>query len=301
LAWTRASISPHAYWADERHRRRESRGRVAWLAAWASYVVERCGARRSIRAKAPADWPYWLVPRSAHWRPNTLPDQPLVATDRIGPRTALKCRPGGWAFQLDAKYKNSVIRPKCRPGSHSVARAFPNAQRPPFVLKGDTLWPSRDYYWGGPGSWTPSTRRLGGSCGPKAKARFVMTEMGRLCRGPEALASPRTRIASAPIFKRLDGPCAPAAITAMAGPRPRPAVAKHPTAPVIPGYIPRARVRLTGRRQHRYRTAASRRLAEVTAELRPRRLSQAGLSENPLAGAPRSLVCRARPAGFRMS
>ena len=111
-------------------------------AAWASYVVNDV-AREIDPREAPADWPYGLFAIGA-MRPNTLPDQPLVATDRIG-AYALNAGLADWAFQLTQN-----IKLQDTPGlqaARALWQGFPNAQRPPFVLKGDSF--ASDYYWGG--------------------------------------------------------------------------------------------------------------------------------------------------------
>jgi len=137
-------------------------------AAWASYVVNDV-AREIDPREAPADWPYGLFAIGA-LRPNTLPDQPLVASDRIG-AYALNAGLADWAFQLtkDLKLGDTPEMQTAR----AVWQGFPNAQRPPFVLKGDSF--ASDYYWHGKimtryaDDWVKLW--TGG------KGTFVMTEM----------------------------------------------------------------------------------------------------------------------------
>jgi purine nucleoside permease len=111
-------------------------------AAWANYVVNDV-AREIDPREAPADWPYGLFAIGA-LRPNTLPDQPLVATDRI---YAYALNPGlvDWAFKLTQNIKLQDT-PEMQ-SARAAWKGFPNAQRPPFVLKGDSY--ASDYYWNG--------------------------------------------------------------------------------------------------------------------------------------------------------
>jgi len=137
-------------------------------AAWATFVVNDV-AREIDPREAPADWPYGLFAIGA-LRPNTLPDQPLVASDRIG-AYALNAGLADWAFQLTQNIKLGDT-PEMQ-AARARWQGFPNAQRPPFVLKGDTF--ASDYYWGGrimtqyADDWV--------KLWTKGQGTFVMTEM----------------------------------------------------------------------------------------------------------------------------
>jgi purine nucleoside permease len=137
-------------------------------AAWANYVVNDV-AREIDPREAPADWPYGLFAIGA-LRPNTLPDQPLVASDRIG-AYALNAGLADWAFQLTQNLKLGDT-PDLQ-AARSLWQGFPNAQRPPFVLKGDSF--ASDYYWGGKimTQYADDWVKLWTS----GKGTFVMTEM----------------------------------------------------------------------------------------------------------------------------
>jgi purine nucleoside permease len=136
-------------------------------AAWASYVVGDV-AREIDRADMPADWPYGWFPVSAHApNPLSLAPSPWTRSNLY----ALNAKLARWAYDqtkglmlmddpVVAAYRKDYV------GS-------PEAQRPPFVLMGDTF--ASDYYWHG-AVMTQFARdwvRLytGG------KGRFAMTEM----------------------------------------------------------------------------------------------------------------------------
>jgi purine nucleoside permease len=137
-------------------------------AAWASYVVNDV-AREIDPREAPADWPYGIFAIGA-LRPNTLPDQPLLATDRLL-AYPLNASLADWAFQLTQNIKLQDT-PELQ-AARSLWQGFPNAQRPPFVLKGDSF--ASDYYWGGrimtqyADNWVKMWT--------KGQGTFVMTEM----------------------------------------------------------------------------------------------------------------------------
>lgn len=144
-------------------------------AAWARWVVQGDTLREFDDREAPKDWPYGLFAIGAK-RPNTLPDNPdsfAGMTDAGKLSMALKLNQGlaGWAFDMT---RNVAI-----PDNPALQKAramwtgFPNAQKPPFVLMGETLGSVR--YWHGPGrtQWARDWVKLwtGG------KGRFAMTNM----------------------------------------------------------------------------------------------------------------------------
>lgn len=144
-------------------------------AAWARWVVQGDTLREFDDREVPKGWPYGLFAIGAK-APDTLPDNP----DSFGGETdpgklnmALKLNQGlaQWAFD---RTRNVAIPDS--PGlrkAREMWKGFPNAQKPPFVLMGETLGATR--YWHGPGrtQWARDWVRLwtGG------QGRFVMTNM----------------------------------------------------------------------------------------------------------------------------
>ena len=144
-------------------------------AAWARWVVQGDTLREFDDREIPKGWPYGLFAIGAKV-PDTLPDNPdsfAGLTDASKLNMALKLNGGlaRWAFDMT---RNVQI-----PDSPALRRAraawqgFPNAQKPPAVMMGETLGSVR--YWHGPGrtQWARDWVRLwtGG------KGRFVMTNM----------------------------------------------------------------------------------------------------------------------------
>lgn len=110
-------------------------------AAWANYVVGDV-AREIDPREAPADWPYGIFPNGAKGpRPATLPATPWLRSNlyTLNPKLA------AWAYQQTRNLKlgDDPAVADFRAGF----TGFPNAQRPPFVLMGDTF--ASDYYWHG--------------------------------------------------------------------------------------------------------------------------------------------------------
>jgi purine nucleoside permease len=136
-------------------------------AAWASYVVGDV-AREIDPRDAPADWPYGLFPVGAHApNPAAIPDAPWTRSNLY----ALNAGLARWAYEQTKglTLQDDPVVAQFRAGFVG----FPEAQKSPFVLMGDTY--ASDYYWHG----TVMTRyardwvRLftGG------RGRFAMTEM----------------------------------------------------------------------------------------------------------------------------
>lgn len=136
-------------------------------AAWATFVINDVG--RSIDPHdAPADWPYGIFPIGAHApNPDTVPVAPWQRTNlyELNPKLAQ------WAYQrtrnLDLGDDPKVAEFRKR------YTGFPNAQRPPFVLQGDTF--ASDLYWHGPTmtKYANDWVRLF----THGRGNFVMTEM----------------------------------------------------------------------------------------------------------------------------
>ncbi len=136
-------------------------------AAWADYVVGDV-AREIDPRDAPAGWPYGLFPNgSTGPKPQKLPEAPWLRSNLY----TLNSKLAAWAFQQTRNLNLGDDPPvaKFREGF----TGFPNAQRPPFVLIGDSF--ASDYYWHGAimtqyaNDWVDLY--TGG------KGNFVMTEM----------------------------------------------------------------------------------------------------------------------------
>lgn len=111
-------------------------------AAWASFVLSDISREIDPR-EAPADWPYGIFPIGST-RPNQLPDP----AGSMAVRTiaySLNAKLAGWAYQLtkDVKLMDTPQMAALR----AEWNGYPNAQRPPFVLRGDSF--ASDYYWHG--------------------------------------------------------------------------------------------------------------------------------------------------------
>jgi purine nucleoside permease len=144
-------------------------------AAWARWVVNGDELREIDDREIPADWPYGLFAiGSAH--PNTLPTDPnsfgaAESADDLGMAYPLNRALVQWAFNMT---RDVII-----PDTPELARqrqawtGFPNAQRPPFVLLGETLGSVR--YWHGPGrtQWARDWVKLW----THGQGTFVMTNM----------------------------------------------------------------------------------------------------------------------------
>ena len=110
-------------------------------AAWVRYVVGDV-AREIDPRDAPAGWPYGLFPVGSHGpQPETLP----TGTPMRSNLYALNVGLAEWAYGLtkDLKLGDDAKVAEFR----ASFTGFPQAQRPPFVLLGDTF--ASDYYWHG--------------------------------------------------------------------------------------------------------------------------------------------------------
>jgi len=110
-------------------------------AAWSSYVVN--DVSRYIDPRdAPADWPYGFFPNGAKGpNPASVPDANWMRSNLypLNPKLA------AWAF-AQTKSLNLGDDPKVAEFRAGFT-GFPEAQRPPFVLIGDTF--ASDDYWHG--------------------------------------------------------------------------------------------------------------------------------------------------------
>ena len=120
-------------------------------AAWARWVINGDEMREIDDREIPAGWPYGLFAIGAQ-RPNTLPTDPnsfgsAESADELGMAYPLNQDLARWAFNLT---RNVVIPDSPALKQQRTAwNGFPNAQRPPFVLMGETLGSVR--YWHGKG------------------------------------------------------------------------------------------------------------------------------------------------------
>ena len=119
-------------------------------AAWARWVVNGDELREIDDREIPADWPYGLFAIGA-MKPNTLPTDAnsfgsVESADELGMAYPLNRGLAQWAFNMtrDVVIPDTPQLAKQR----ELWKGYPNAQRPPFVLLGETLGSVR--YWHGP-------------------------------------------------------------------------------------------------------------------------------------------------------
>ena len=136
-------------------------------AAWAQYVVGDV-VREIDPREAPKDWPYGLFPTGAH-EPN--PPHNDGATWHRSNLYTLNPKLVAWAF-AQTKALNLGDDPKVAEFRAGFT-GFPNAQKPPFVLIGDSF--ASDYYWHGAimNKFAEDWVRLW----TDGKGTFAMTEM----------------------------------------------------------------------------------------------------------------------------
>jgi purine nucleoside permease len=144
-------------------------------AAWARWVVQGDTLREFDDREVPKDWPYGLFAIGAK-RPAELPNDPdsfggETDAGKLGVAVALNPRLAQWAFD---RTKGVAIpdSPALR-ADRAKWVGYPNAQRPPFVLMGETLGAYR--YWHGPGRtrWARDWVKLW----THGRGRFAMTNM----------------------------------------------------------------------------------------------------------------------------
>jgi purine nucleoside permease len=110
-------------------------------AAWARYVVGDV-VREIDPREAPKEWPYGLFPTGAHEPNPPQNDAPTWHRSNLYP---LNAKLAEWAFAQTKDLK--LIDDDKVAAFRAGFTGFPNAQRPPFVLLGDTF--ASDYYWHG--------------------------------------------------------------------------------------------------------------------------------------------------------
>ncbi|MGH8447482.1 MAG: purine nucleoside permease [Solimonas sp.] len=144
-------------------------------AAWARWVVNGDELREFDDREIPADWPYGLFAIGA-MRPNALPTDPnsfgdAESADDLGMAYKLNPSLTQWAFELTRKVK--IPDTPALVEQRKAWKGFPNAQKPPFVLLGETLGAKR--YWHGPARthWAEDWVKLW----THGQGQFVMTNM----------------------------------------------------------------------------------------------------------------------------
>ena len=111
-------------------------------AAWAEYVVEGDLGHEIDAREIPADWPTGFVPL----RKSTPYELPRLAPEKLTDQVYhLDAGLVNWAYALtqDTPLADNAQMQERR----AAYTGYPNAQRPPFVLKGDTMASST--YWHG--------------------------------------------------------------------------------------------------------------------------------------------------------
>jgi purine nucleoside permease len=144
-------------------------------AAWARWVINGDELREIDDREIPADWPYGLFAIGA-MKPNTLPTDAnsfgsVESADELGMAYPLNRGLTQWAFNLT---REVVIPDTPELAKQREAwKGYPNAQRPPFVLLGETLGSVR--YWHGPRrtQWARDWVKLW----TQGQGTFVMTNM----------------------------------------------------------------------------------------------------------------------------
>jgi purine nucleoside permease len=144
-------------------------------AAWARWVVNGDELREIDDREIPKGWPYGLFAIGA-MKPNALPSDPnsfgsVETVDELSMAYPLNQSLARWAYAMT---KDIVI-----PDTPALQKqreawvGFPNAQRPPFVLMGETLGSVR--YWHGPSrsQWARDWVKLW----TKGQGMFAMTNM----------------------------------------------------------------------------------------------------------------------------
>lgn len=146
-------------------------------AAWAGWVVDGDALREVDDREIPKGWPYGLWPIGAD-RPDTLPTHLKGFAGQTDPQLiinrmvlALNRSLTDWAYRMtkDVVIPDTPALQKAR----TQWKGYANAQKPPFVLEGETLGSIR--YWHGPGrtKWAEDWVKLW----TRGQGTFVMTNM----------------------------------------------------------------------------------------------------------------------------
>ncbi|NKF24232.1 purine-nucleoside phosphorylase [Solimonas marina] len=144
-------------------------------AAWARWVVDGDELREIDARELPKDWPYGLFAIGA-MKPDTLPTDANSFGEATGPDDLGMAYPINpsfvqWAYALTKNVK--IPDTPALAEQRKAWKGFPNAQKPPFVLLGETLGSKR--YWHGPlrTKWAEDWVKLW----TRGQGRFVMTNM----------------------------------------------------------------------------------------------------------------------------
>jgi purine nucleoside permease len=144
-------------------------------AAWARWVVNGDELREIDDREIPAGWPYGLFAIGA-LKPNTLPSDAngfgsVESVDELGMAYPLNRTLAQWAFNMTRDV--AIPDTPQLAAQRALWKGFPNAQRPPFVLLGETLGSVR--YWHGPRrtQWARDWVKLW----THGEGTFVMTNM----------------------------------------------------------------------------------------------------------------------------
>ena len=134
-------------------------------AAWANFVVDADLVYEIDAREAPSDWPYSRLPLGSK-APNRMPPHPREnIMFQLNPKLV------DWAYRLtaDTKLDDTAEMKSYR----AQYRGMSNAQRPPFVLKGDSLGGSTFWHGRVMTQWANDWVKLwtGG------RGNFVMTNM----------------------------------------------------------------------------------------------------------------------------
>ena len=132
----------HAYWIINGIAGVDPEDASIGSAAWAEFVVNDISRYIDPR-ETPSDWSTGYFAIGAH-RPNELPAPGSVLVDRTNVY-ALNAKLTKWAYQL-TKDVPLVDTPEIA-AFRGEYKGYPNAQKPPFVLIGDSF--ASDSYWHG--------------------------------------------------------------------------------------------------------------------------------------------------------
>lgn len=179
----------HTYWLFTGISGADPKAASVGSAAWARWVVSGDALREFAEADVPKGWPYGLFAIGAK-APGQLPQSAdsfggMTDTSSLGMAVPLNQGLAQWAFALS---KDTPIpdTPALK-AARARWKGFPQAQRPPFVLMGETLGALR--YWHGAGrtQWARDWVKLW----TQGQGRFVMTNMESQLMAGTMLAASR--------------------------------------------------------------------------------------------------------------
>lgn len=129
----------HAYWLVAGIAGVDPQQASIGSAAWAEYLVDGDLAHEIDAREIPADWPTGYFAR--HTRQPYDPNKPAPTGEMFRLNPSLT----DWAFELTRRVELGDSQELQETRAHFIG--YPNAQKPPFVLKGDTL--SASTFWHG--------------------------------------------------------------------------------------------------------------------------------------------------------